>query len=142
VFELPTTLLVRRAAPPGTASLLAAAGLTADAVDSAAAAGQVFVLGEVSQPPTTPPLAALAVDFDGRGRALVAGIAVIAPLRRRGLASRLLTDTITLLQADGVLWLEATLRPDAAIGKLLRSAGFTLDARYGGDAGERFVREL
>ena len=140
--DLPTTLLVRRASPPGTASLLTAAGLSGDVVANLAARGGVFVLGDVSQPPSTPPLAAIAVRLDRDDRAVVAGVAVDVTVRRRGLARRLLADTITLLQADGVLVLEAVASPSTPAASLLRSAGFEAAGRYPDGPGERFAREL
>jgi ribosomal protein S18 acetylase RimI-like enzyme len=142
MHDLPTTLLVRRASPPGTASLLTAAGLTADVVAELASGGGVFVLGDVSHPPSTPPLAAMAVRRAGDGRAVVAGIAVVATLRRRGLARRLLTDTITLLQADGTPVLEAVVAPGTPAAALLRSAGFAGEDRYRDGPGEHYTREL
>jgi GNAT superfamily N-acetyltransferase len=92
----------------------------------------VLVLSDVTLPPSAPPVAAAAFRFDRPARtAVLAGMAVTAPMRRRGLGRRLLTGALMLLRAEGFERVYACAVPAGSAASLLASAGFAAD----GDAG-------
>ena len=103
----------------------------------------VLVLSDVTLPPSAPPVAAAAFRFDRRTKtAQLAGLAVTAPLRRKGLGRRLLTGALMLLRAEGFERVHARAAPGGAAA-LLASAGFAAD----GDTAEadgctRFLLQL
>ena len=89
----------------------------------------VLVLSDVTLPPSAPPVAAAAFRLDRRAAsAELVGIAVAAPLRRRGLGRRLLTGALMLLRAQGFERVRARAVPGGATASLLASAGFAADA--------------
>ena len=102
-------------------------------VDPAEVAGlvrqrAVLVLSDVTLPPSAPPVAAAAFRFDRPARtAVLAGIAVTAPMRRRGLGRRLLTGALMLLRAEGFERVQACAVPGGATASLLASAGFAAE---------------
>jgi GNAT superfamily N-acetyltransferase len=88
----------------------------------------VLVLSDLTLPPTAPPLAAAAFRLHRpAGTAQLAGIGVAVHLRRRGLARRLFTGALTLLQAEGFERVQAAAAPGCPGAALLASAGFTAD---------------
>jgi len=88
----------------------------------------VLVLSDVTLSPSAPPVAAAAFRFDRHTKtAWLAGIGVTAPLRRRGLGSRLLTGALMLLRAEGFERVHACAAPAGAAASLLASAGFAAD---------------
>jgi len=118
-------------------------------VDPAEVAGlvrqrAVLILSDVTLPPSAPPVAAAAFRFDRRVAAVeLVGIAVAAPLRRRGLGRRLLTGALMLLRAEGFERVHACAVPGGAPSALLAGAGFAVDedtAQAGGRG--RFLLRL
>ena len=88
----------------------------------------VLVLSDVTLPPSAPPVAAAAFRLDRRAASVeLVGIAVAAPLRRRGLGRRLLTGALMLLCAEGFERVRARAVPGGATASLLASAGFADD---------------
>jgi len=85
----------------------------------------VFVLSDLTLPPTAPPLAVAAFRLHrAAGSARLAGIGVSVHLRRRGLGHRLLTSALIWLQADGFEQVHAFAARGGAAAALLASAGF------------------
>jgi len=132
-------LLVRRAVPACEQHVVRLLGEAS--VDPAEVAGlvrqrAVLVLSDVTLPPSAPPVAAAAFRLDRRAAGVeLVGIAVAAPLRRRGLGRRLLTGALMLLRAEGFERVRACAVPGGAMASLLASAGFADDgdtARAGG----------
>jgi N-acetylglutamate synthase-like GNAT family acetyltransferase len=142
-------LLVRRADPAAirhVATLLrdagGDAGLDAGQVAELLRHGGVFVLSDVTLPPSAPPVAAAAFRLDAGARtAELAGIGVPPPLRRRGWGYRLLTGTLTVLRAEGFERVLACVRPGTAGASLLTAAGFTEEAASGTGEEEGTVRD-
>ena len=99
----------------------------------------VLVLSDVTLSPSAPPVAAAAFRFDRRTKtAQLAGLAVTAPLRRKGLGRRLLTGALMLLRAEGFERVHACAAPAGAAASLLVSAGFAAEtdtAQAGGRSG-------
>jgi ribosomal protein S18 acetylase RimI-like enzyme len=130
-FPAAATLLVRRAV---LASEQDVAALLRDVpVDPQVVAGLirqrgVFVLADLTLPLSARPVAAAAVRYErAAGTAQLAGIGVLASLRRRGLGRRLLTGVLTLLRAEGVERVYACAGSLSAGASLLASAGFASD---------------
>ena len=124
----PATLLVRWADPAAEQHI---AVLLHDAVaDPGEVAGLLWrrwvtVLGDLTLPPSAPPLAAAAFRIDRQARtAHLIAIGVLKPWRRKGLGRRLLTGTMTLLRAEGVDRVNAWAHPGTAGSSFLVSAGF------------------
>jgi GNAT superfamily N-acetyltransferase len=89
---------------------------------------RVLVLSDLTLPPAAPPVAAAAFRLHrSAGTAQLAGIGVVAHLRRRGLARRLLTGALMLLRAEGVERVQACAAPGGAGASLLASMGFAAD---------------
>ena len=89
---------------------------------------RVFVLSDLTLPEAAPPIAAAAFRLHGAaGTVRLAGIAVDVRLRRRGLAGRLLTSSLTLLRAEGFERVQARAVPGGAAASLLASVGFASD---------------
>ena len=89
---------------------------------------RVFVLSDLTLPEAAAPIAAAAFRLHGAaGTVRLAGIAVDVRLRRRGLAGRLLTSSLTLLRAEGFERVQAHAAPGGAGTSLLASIGFTVD---------------
>jgi len=85
-----------------------------------------LVLSHLSLRPAAPPLAAVAFRVDRAARtAQLAGLAVRAQLRGRGLGGRLLTGALMWLRADGLEQVHAVAARDGAAASLLASAGFS-----------------
>lgn len=130
-------LLVRRAVLAGeqdVAALLRDVPLDALQVADLIRDHGVFVLGDLTLPPTAPPLAVAAFRLHRPAEtAHLAGIGVRLHLRRQGLGRRLIISALTWLRADGFEQVCAA-QGGAAV-PLLLSAGFTADhdaARAGG----------
>ena len=88
----------------------------------------VLVLSDVTLPRWAPPVAAAAFRFDRPAKtAQLVGIAVPAPVRRRGLGRRLLTGALMVLRAEGFERVQAWAEPAGAAAALLASAGFAAD---------------
>ncbi|MBO0818927.1 MAG: hypothetical protein J2P30_27645, partial [Actinobacteria bacterium] len=124
-------LLVRRAGPASerdVAALLREVPLDSEEVADLMWRDRVLVLSDLTLPPTAPPLAAAAFRLRRpAGTAQLAGIGVAVHLRRTGLARRLLTGALTLLQAEGIERVQARAAPGGAGASLLASIGFTAD---------------
>ena len=89
---------------------------------------RVLVLGDLTLPPTAPPLAAAALRLHRpAGTAQLVGIGVSVRLRRRGLGRRLLTGALMGLRAEGFERVQAGAAPGGAGVSLLASIGFTVD---------------
>jgi len=89
---------------------------------------RVFVLSDLTLPEAAAPIAAAAFRLHGAaGTVRLAGIAVDVRLRRRGLAGRLLTSSLTLLRAEGFERVQARAVPGGAAASLLASVGFASD---------------
>ena len=103
--------------------------------------GQVLILSDLTLPPTAPPVAVAAFRLHRpAGTAQLAGIGVLAHLRRRGLGHRLLTGALTWLRADGFERVQACAARGGAGASLLASAGFTADHETApGDGRSPFV---
>ena len=124
-------LLVRRAAVAGerdVAALLRDVPVGTVEVADLMRHHRVYVLTDLTLPPTTPPLAAAAFRVHRpAGTVQLAGIGVAVQLRGRGLARRLLTGTFTLLRAAGFERVQACAAPGEVDASVLASAGFTKD---------------
>jgi N-acetylglutamate synthase-like GNAT family acetyltransferase len=134
------TLLVRRAVLAGErdiAALLRDVPLDPLEVADLIRQRGVFVLADLTQPPSARPVAAAAVRYNRAGRtAQLVGVGVLAPWRRRGLGRRLLTGILTLLRAEGLERVYACTGSVGAGASLLASAGFA-DDRGAAQAGGR-----
>jgi ribosomal protein S18 acetylase RimI-like enzyme len=124
-------LLVRRAVlagEPDVAALLREVPVGCLEVADLMRHHRVLVLGDLTLPPTAPPVAAAAFRLHRpAGTAQLAGIGVAVHLRRSGLGRRLLTGALTLLRADGFERVQACVAAGGAGASLLASAGFTAD---------------
>ena len=138
-YRAAPTLLVRRAVLAGeqyVAALLREVPVDPPEMADLIRHHGVFVLADLTLPLSAPPVAAAAFRLDRRAAsAELVGIAVAAPLRRRGLGRRLLTGALMLLRAEGFERVRARAVPGGATASLLASAGFADDgdtARAGG----------
>jgi len=140
-------LLVRRAAVAGergVAALLRDVPVGTVEVADLMRHHRVYVLTDLTLPPTVAPLAAAAFRVhQPAGTSQLAGIGVAAHLRRRGLARRLLTGTFVLLRAEGFERVQACAAPGGAGASLLASIGFTVgDGTARADGRSRLVLPL
>jgi hypothetical protein len=117
------TLLVRRA-PFETVYQLAALLPTAQ-LAGLAAEGGLLILGDIAQPSSTPPVAAVAFEFDRPARtARLVSIGVVDSLRRHGLGRRLFSGATMLLRAEGMERVEAQPGATTAPSLFLVALGF------------------
>ncbi len=123
-----STLLVRRAEPATVADLAAAVhGFGIARLGWPVTRDGLFVLSDVTLPPATPPLAALALELDISCRtAQLVMIAVVSPVRRRGLGRRLFDGAAMLLRADGYERVNAAVPPDSETAMFLTAVGFVV----------------
>jgi GNAT superfamily N-acetyltransferase len=121
-------LLVRRAVLAGerdVAALLGDVPLDSRVVADLMRYHRVLILGDLTLPPTAPPVAAAAFRLQRQaGTAQLAGLGVAVHQRRRGLGYRLLTGALTWLRADGFERVQACVARGGAGASLLASAGF------------------
>jgi ribosomal protein S18 acetylase RimI-like enzyme len=126
-------LLVRRAVPAGerdVAVLLGELPLSPAEVTELMWRHRVFVLSDLTRPPTAPPLAAAAFRLNRpAGAARLAGIGVAVHARQRGLGQRMLSGALMRLRAEGFERVHACAAPGGAVASLLALAGFTTDHR-------------
>jgi GNAT superfamily N-acetyltransferase len=104
---------------------------------------RVLVLGDLTLPPTAPPVAAAAFRVCERAStAQLAGIGVPGHLRRRGFGRRLLTGSLTWLRADGFERVHAWVPEGGGGALLLASAGFVDEGVARADGYRHFVSLL
>jgi GNAT superfamily N-acetyltransferase len=123
-YDIPTpnTLLFRRLAPEdaqGALRLLEISWPAANRLGPAA----VYTLADVTSDPAAAPFAACVVARDPHApRAWIVWFVVAVPFRGRGLARRLVAETVTALRADGIrrVLVRAT-DPDGLLRLLLRA---------------------
>ena len=124
-------LLVRQAVPgddQDVASLLGDVPVSPRTVADLIRQRGAFVLADLTLPLSARPVAAAVVRYDrAAGTAELAGLGVLASVRRRGLGRRLLTGVLTYLRAEGFERVYACAPARSAGAFLLASAGFADD---------------
>lgn len=115
-------------------ALLADLGIDEPEARELAAGRGLMTLGDVGQPVDAAPVAALAVRLGPDGRAAsVVGVIVAETMRRRGLARRLVVDTVALLRSEGCRSVDCWVDAGEPVDCLLRSVGFLVDDEPAGD---------
>lgn len=121
-------LLIRRvtaAAAQQAAALLRDVPLNPGEVTGLLGQRGVLVLGDVTLPPTAPPVGAVAFRIDRPSRtAELIGVGLLEPWRGPELSERLVTGALTAARADGVERVLAWARPGSPWAALLAAAGF------------------